>query len=510
MKPRALAAPARLALAAGFAAASCALTACDPAAPPPGPAVDSAGSSLARATAVLGTAGAAPSASTTAEAVGAGDRDFSAKIASIAMRTWVYAEPNDKSTKLGYLRAGGVVDRVATSAGNQGCAGGWYAVRPRGYVCVGKGASLDLDHPVVAAAVRGPRRGQPFPYPYVTAGDPPPPFFFRLPPEEEQRRMEGSKRGARPLSPAELELLGPADPIPRFLSEGGSLPKPYGAAAQLAWGSHRGKAALDAAFGLIASFDWTSRRWGLTTELDLLAVDRMRLARPSTLQGVVVEGEGIPAIVVQHGLEAYRPDANGKLQRAGEAPFRSGWTLTGKRSNAPGGLGETTSGEWLPLNGLRMAEPREDPAGFAREGRKWIDVSIRQQLLVAYEGTRPVFATLVSTGRGGLGDPKPTHSTPRGTFMIHAKHLTATMGGDEASDERYDLRDVPYVQYFNEGFALHGVFWHDEFGKVRSHGCINLPPAAAAWLFEWTDPAVPEGWHGAINLKAGTLVYVHG
>jgi hypothetical protein len=425
------------------------------------------------------------------------------------MRTWAYAEPDDKSTRLGYLRAGAVVDRATAAAGTQGCAGGWYAIRPRGYVCVGKGASLDLDHPVVAAAVRGPRRGEPFPYPYVTAGDPPPHFFFRLPPQDEQRRLEGSKRPPRPLSQTELELLGPADPVPRFLGEGGALPKPYGADKQLAWGSRRGKAALDAAFGLVASFEWTGRRWGLTTELDLLAVDRTRLARPSAMQGVVVEGEGIPGIVVQHGLSTYRPDATGRLRPAGKAPYRSGWVLTGKHSGSPGGLAETTRGDWLPAGGLRVAELREDPAGFAREGRKWIDVSIREQLLVAYEGTRPVFATLVSTGRGGLGDPKKSYSTPRGTFMIHAKHLTATMGGDEASDERYDLRDVPYVQYFNEGFALHGVFWHDEFGKVRSHGCINLPPAAAAWLFEWTDPAVPEGWHAAMNLKAGTLVYVH-
>jgi len=453
----------------------------------------------------LATATAAP------QAAGAdSDNAFSAKIASIAMRTWVYTEPSDRSKRLGYLRAGGVVDRSPEPAGADGCAGGWYAVRPRGYVCVGKGASLDLNHPVVRAALRGPRRGEPFPYPYVVAGDPPPHFFFRFPPEQEQRTTEGRSRPPRPLSKAELELLGPADPMPPFLADGGSLPKPYGAAQQLSWASHRGKASLNAAFGLMATFDWTGRRWGLTTELDLIAVDRTKVAQPSSLRGAVVEGEGIPAIVVQHGLQTFRPDAQGRLQPAGEAPFRSGWALTGQRSSSPGGLAETSTGEWLPVNGLRMAQLREDPAGFARDGRKWIDVSISQQLLVAYEGTKPVFATLVSTGRGGMGDPKKTHATERGTFMIHAKHITATMDGDEAGDEVYDLRDVPYVQYFHEGFALHGVFWHDEFGKVRSHGCINLPAPAAAWLFEWTEPSVPEGWHAAINLAAGTLVYIHG
>jgi hypothetical protein len=183
--------------------------------------------------------------------------------------------------------------------------------------------------------------------------------------------------------------------------------------------------------------------------------------------------------------------------------------LTGKDNGSPKGILETTRGVWLPAGSLRIPKLREDPAGFAREGRKWIDVSIRLQLLVAYEGKRPVFATLVSTGRGELGDPEKTDATVRGTFMIHAKHVSGTMDGDETAEDAFDLRDVPYIQYFHEGYALHGAYWHDDFGKVRSHGCINIAPADAAWLFEWTDPQVPEGWHGAVNMAAGTLVYIH-
>ena len=77
-----------------------------------------------------------------------------AKLASIAVRTWVYQQPDGLSLKLGYLRAGAVVERGRLPAGTQGCAGGWYRIVPRGYVCVGKGASLDLSHPTVAAALR--------------------------------------------------------------------------------------------------------------------------------------------------------------------------------------------------------------------------------------------------------------------------------------------------------------------------------------------------------------------
>ena len=68
---------------------------------------------------------------------------------------------------------------------------------------------------------------------------------------------------------------------------------------------------------------------------------------------------------------------------------------------------------------------------------------------------------------------------------------------------------VPFVQYFHKGYALHGTYWHDEFGKLRSHGCVNLSPIDAAWLFEWTDPSVPPRWHGRVDKDRGTVVYIH-
>lgn len=483
------------------------LASCDPPAPPPGQRMDQL---------EPGTSLPLPSA-----AAGGGQADgeprsllprFDAQIASIAMRTWIYAEPDDRTTRLGYLRAGAVVARASEPSGHRGCEGGWYQIQPRGFVCVGKGASLDVRHPVVRAAVRGPRRGEALPYVYVVSRKPPPHLYFRLPSEEEQEHTEGKRRAlsmARKLSERERELLGPPEPIPELLREGKPLPKPYGAERSLHYSTHRGRAALDSAFGLIATFEHTGRRFGLTTELDLLAVDRTRIARPSDVDGVELEGEQIPALVMHRGVPLYRPDDEGRLRKVGTAPHRSAWALTGKDDGNPNGRRETSTGDWLPYGSLLVPELREDPAGFSRKGRKWIEVSISQQLLVAYQGKRPVYATLVSTGRGGMGDPKKTHSTPRGTFMIHAKHITATMSGDEASDESYDLKDVPYVQYFHEGYALHGAYWHDKFGDLRSHGCINLPPKAAAWLFEWTHPAVPDQWHGAQNLQAGTLVYVH-
>ncbi|PIE05665.1 MAG: L,D-transpeptidase, partial [Sorangium cellulosum] len=190
--------------------------------------------------------------------------------------------------------------------------------------------------------------------------------------------------------------------------------------------------------------------------------------------------------------------------------YRQGFPLTGRRVRVGSHVYlETHDGTFLREGQRVVVVPQiKNVPGWAKKGRKWIDISILRQSLVAYEGTRAVFATLVSTGADGLGDPEETHSTVRGTFVIHTKHVTSTMDNDEEGDV-YDLRDVPYVQYFNQGYALHGAYWHDSFGVPRSHGCINLSPADASWLFAWTEPYVPKGWHGRLQLRGGTMVYIH-
>lgn len=68
---------------------------------------------------------------------------------------------------------------------------------------------------------------------------------------------------------------------------------------------------------------------------------------------------------------------------------------------------------------------------------------------------------------------------------------------------------MPYVQYFEGGYAIHGAYWHDGFGRPKSHGCINLAPEDARRLFFWTDPQVPSGWHGARKALTGTIIFVH-
>ena len=105
---------------------------------------------------------------------------------------------------------------------------------------------------------------------------------------------------------------------------------------------------------------------------------------------------------------------------------------------------------------------------------------------------------------------RKTIRTHSGEFRIREKHIAATMDGDVASDGPYSIEDVPWIMYFNGSVALHGAFWHSNFGHVQSHGCVNLAPLDAKTLFGWTEPQLPQGWHGvfATPERPGTRVVV--
>jgi hypothetical protein len=240
-------------------------------------------------------------------------------------------------------------------------------------------------------------------------------------------------------------------------------------------------------------------------------LDRLDLVQPSSFHGLPLSGALTLPVVFNRSRHAwlYDGDPAAGLHAARQVADREALAITGRRERQSGKWYlQTTSGQWIVDQRLTRVDARVELPHWARESRPWIDVSLRDQTLVAYEGATPVFVTLVSTGIDGMGDPDTTHSTIQGEFLIHTKHVSATMDGDEVGDE-YDLRDVPYVQYFHEGYALHGVYWHDGFGAPRSHGCVNLSPHDARWLFGWTTPTVPVEWHGAMSLLGGTLVAIH-
>jgi lipoprotein-anchoring transpeptidase ErfK/SrfK len=141
---------------------------------------------------------------------------------------------------------------------------------------------------------------------------------------------------------------------------------------------------------------------------------------------------------------------------------------------------------------VRLARRQARPVGIPAEAR-WVHVDLAEQVLTAYEGDRFVYATLVSTG-------KKQWKTPRGLFRVWLKVRHGTMDGRL---EPYHVEEVPHAMFFKGGAALHGAFWHDQFGFPVSHGCINLAPIDADWLFGWAPPELPGGWHSVLPLAAG-------
>jgi len=182
------------------------------------------------------------------------------------------------------------------------------------------------------------------------------------------------------------------------------------------------------------------------------------------------------------------------------------------RETIEGEEGEEAEDRWYRDRDVRIARAVEPPSDIGPED-KWIEVNLAEQTLVLYDGRTPVYATLTSSGlpdRRNL--PERDFETLSGLFRVKSKHLTDTMDGDTAVDGPYSVDDVPYVMYFELAYALHSAFWHNRFGRPKSHGCVNLSPLDARHVFNWAEPPLPEGWHSAYPTDEvpGTWVWVHG
>lgn len=164
--------------------------------------------------------------------------------------------------------------------------------------------------------------------------------------------------------------------------------------------------------------------------------------------------------------------------------------------------------EWLRESDTVSPRPGPLPSEL-RPGERWLDVDLERQVVTAYQGKRALFAILVSTGRGAKGSEL---ATPPGTHRLWIKLLASDMDNLENLEarENYAIQAVPWVMYFQRGYGLHGTFWHRAFGRVQSHGCVNLTPADAERLFAWTSPHLPAGWSAVFptDYEPGTLVRV--
>lgn len=496
-------------------------------------------------------------------------------LGATALQTPVYPTMEFSKKRLGYIRHGGKVpvDPAPIKASN--CAQGWYKLLDGGYVC-GKYATLDLNNPQVRLGVTPPNLEEVLPYKYAYNTAHGTPLYRSVPSKEEMLKyepyLEASKKARRKAkkdkeSEGETEAAStqstpsaPAatPPLPVVPEDAGAAPSPAPSAAADPLGvldggtpgqegmvpeappkrwwedNEPGKtpsitlADLEQdADGTVAkrmvkgffvaidkTFGWNNRLWYKTTGSLVAPSDRMYIVKPPTSRGIDIP-EGLKQIGFITALKASKyefDEENKKATAKGSVARFSAFGLTGATQSYKTVIyRQTTEGWWMKAIDGTYTDPGPPPAELA-PGEKWIDVNLTRKTLVAFEGTKPVYATLVSPGRKSKNKAKD-HSTIKGTFRIREKHIAVTMDGDGAvaGDLPYSIEDVPYVAYFEGSYALHGAFWHSNFGREMSHGCVNLSPLDAKKLFFWSEPQLPRGFHAvwATSEKRGTQVVIH-
>lgn len=469
----------------------------------------------------------------------------------------VYSEPSfERGKKIGFIRSGGRVPVEAGPEKQKNCTGGWYKVISGGFVC-GNYGTTDLSHPDVKFATSQPNLKEILPYPYARNSKNGTPLYKTVPSREQMetyepylKESEKEKEKAKEAAAAAAKTASASDKVepalPIAAQDAGTalLPTPAASAdpePDKPWWQQENikdrlhEMKLDALeadsddilakrmvsgfyVAVDKTFRWNGRSWYKTTKGLVTPSDRFWQTAGSSFKGVEIDGNTykLPLGWVYGGNKSagtYTIDVEAKTIKNAKTIERFvPISLTGKTLEFQGKeYAELTDGSFIKKSQIRITDPGPPPQGLGATER-YVDVDLSSQTLVAFEGSRAVYATLISSGKYSKNKDKD-HSTPTGEWRIREKHITTTMDGDgtAAGDLPYSIEDVPFVQYYHRSFALHAAFWHTNFGVQMSHGCVNLSPLDAKWLFFFTGPQLPEGFHGvwSNDAQAGSRVVVH-
>jgi hypothetical protein len=446
-------------------------------------------------------------------------RDERPRIGAVGDQARIWRRPAREGLPLGYIRAGtSVLLASLKPVEGKDCARGYYRVEPRGYVCLDpRSTTLDLDDPYYRAlAELAPRPDEVWPYRYAFSNGAP--MYSRIPTPDEQERAErafgppGSfvqlaewSRGHEELIAG--ERIAATDPVPDVFAggrrrvSGGGVYDP----ARLVWRVLPNGSMVSYA----RAFEAEGRVWLVTPDLMLVPADRVRPFRRSTFHGAHM-GERLRLPIAWNRAQTPRPRYSrnaetGEMVASGEplAPKRF-VPITGERV-AIGNRGffevRDEPGAFIAEEDVTVTRPRKSLPRGVLPGQKWIEARIVPGTLTAYEGTEPVYATLFSPGKGGAPipgfDPYVHSMTKTGFFPIEWKDRVAVMSPDkEWPPKTLWFSDVPNIQYLRAPLAMHVSYWHEDFGNPKSAECLNVSPEDGHFLFNWTDPPLPEGWAG--------------
>ena len=451
-------------------------------------------------------------------------------ITALGWRTGIVEAPQSNAHWIGYVRAGGQIAIVRGPVGNDGCAprrdmrgAGWYEVEGGGYVCVGPLAMLSSalgDRPITRRLPTPPDVDAAMPFTY--ARNTRPAAVYRWLPSEDEERAVEPERFAPRSAPGDVD--GGVSDAGAALASAGDAARAPAPDAQVRIEDLEGVAGTPLLRrilrGMYVSLNRESRSPGGTTFWHTQSGGYIRGSALSTLrsdgffQGVAIDEQHHLPIAFALSSVTSTYQASGRAMAAiGRVPRLAVIQLADEPPVTVGNeqYYHTAEGYFLRSRQVRVITRHEPPVDLGAPDEKWIDVNLDHQSVVAYEGARPVYVSVVSTGRRNRSNPDENYETVQGGFRIASKHVATTMDGNSANDGPYSIEDVPWVMYFEGSFALHGAFWHNGFGAMHSHGCVNMSPPDARWFYNWTEPHVAPGWSGAYATAQhpGTRVYVH-
>ncbi len=449
------------------------------------------------------------------------DDDGKPRLYAPAGLVTIHNKPDRMAPVIGVFRAGQSVVMTNTELTPDRtrkrkylCDEGWYPVEPRGFVCVGGGdhAVKNADDPrVVASRAVLPDIDADYPYKVgVSVGAP---QYLRIPTEAEQQQTEGdlvayranlpaadnSKGGAVSAEPAGK---GPSEDLLNYLAN---------AKAQLV---HEKDLYEGYKISWSHEFDANGRTWLLTPDLTIIPKDKIRTKATPTLKGIsLIDHPEIKLPLAFFWLgdsKKFKKGEDGELVETDEVVKRHSFVeTTMDQAMGPGGLyWKLRDGNYIKYSDITII--RKQPRRYNGIGPsdKWVEVRVTWGYLAAYKGDNLEYVTAISPGVDGINSAK--HATARGKHHVDWKLYSGDMSGHDRGKDWF-VDEVPWVQYYKGSYALHGAWWHNNFGRPMSHGCINLSPPDARELFNWMDPAIPEGWYGVAAYyphAKGTMVYI--
>ena len=272
----------------------------------------------------------------------------------------------------------------------------------------------------------------------------------------------------------------PVDPVPTETAE--TTPEPAGRQTAVIWAGIVFLLVILVGIGGLAAWNRWARQKATTTAAIAVAepgADNAVQARALPQTEIKAAAAVAIAATPTPTQLAIQPK---HIEAGKEGEPRPTWTLTPTPTHTP-----VPSPTPIPtFVSSNNQQPVGRPFGVGANER-WIDVNLSAQSLTAYEGNTAVFNALISSGLA-------SYPTVTGQFRIWLRYESQTMDGTRLGYDYY-LTGVPYVMYFYEDYALHGTYWHSNFGTPMSHGCVNMETGDAGWLYSWST--------------IGTVVNVH-